>query len=74
MLQRGLLSFTPTDIILTHGRKTRKTQLRFMFLNLSYEFQNDVHWSETQQSMPQHALLLYHSLCGIAINQSQFYF
>ena len=44
----GLSSFRPTEAILTHLRKIRNTQLRFVFLNFSFVCQNSLHWSKTR--------------------------
>ena len=35
------------EAILTHLRKIRNTQLRFLFLNLSFICQSSLRWSET---------------------------
>ena len=44
----GLSNFRPTEAILTHLRKIRNTQLRFVFLNFSFVCQSSLRWSKTR--------------------------
>ena len=42
----GLSNFRPTAVILTHSRKIRNNQLRFVFRNFSFVCQNNLRWSK----------------------------
>ena len=44
----SLSRFGPTEVILTHLRTIRITQLRFVFLNFSFVCQNNLRWSKTR--------------------------